>query len=55
MEGYDADILVLDDLKEDPSSMKFSIEERIERLMYNANESFLVSKYVQGRKIYQKK
>ena len=55
MEGYDADILVIDDMGGDPSSMKFEIEDRIERLMYNASESFLVAKYVDGHKIYERK
>ena len=55
MEGYDADILVIDDVKGDPSSMKFGIEDRLERLMYNASESFLVAKYIDGRKVYERK
>gem|GEM_PF-6949454 len=35
--------------------MKFGIEDRLERLMYNASESFLVAKYIDGRKVYERK
>lgn len=51
MEGYDADIVVVDDLKNDPSQIDFSIRDRIERLLYNGQDSFIVSKYVKGKRI----
>lgn len=50
-EGYEADIVIVDDLKNDPSNMRFSIRDRIERLIYNGEDSFIVSKYIKGNKI----
>ncbi len=50
-EGWDADIVIVDDLKGDPSSMSFSIRDRIERLIYNGEDSFIISKYIKGQKV----
>ncbi|MCQ2800014.1 MAG: amidohydrolase family protein [Bacilli bacterium] len=50
-EGYDADIVVVDDLKNDPSHIKFSIRDRVERLIYSGQDSFIVNKFVKGKKV----
>ena len=50
-EGYDADILVLDDsfIK---SARPFSVAERLERIIYLSGSEAVVSKYVKGTKIF---
>lgn len=50
-EGYDADILVLDDsfIK---SARPFSVAERLERIIYLSGSEAVVSKYVKGTKVF---
>ncbi len=50
-EGYDADIIVLDDsfIK---SARPFSVAERLERIIYLSGNEAVVSKYVKGTKIF---
>lgn len=50
MEGYHADILVIDDSSIE-SMGSFNLMERLERLFYLAKEDMLVAKYVNGKKI----
>jgi len=51
MEGYDADMVVVDDLKGDPSHIDFSIRDRVERLLYNGQDSFIINKFIKGNQI----
>ncbi|MDO5028108.1 MAG: amidohydrolase family protein [Bacillota bacterium] len=50
-EGYEFDCLVVDDSRFSPWS-EWNIEERLERVIYLAQDSDLVSKFVRGRKIF---
>jgi len=50
-EGYDADILVLND-DHIKSARPFNISERLERIIYLSGNEAIVSKYVKGRKIF---
>lgn len=51
LEDYEADILVLDDLKSYPSIKDLSILDRVERFLYFGEESALKEKYVAGHPI----
>lgn len=51
LEGYEADILVLDDTKY-KTPRKLSCEERLERLCYLADSDVVCAKFVQGREVY---
>jgi guanine deaminase len=50
-EGYEADILVIDDLKAMPSCRPFSLAERLERFVYDGDERGITDKFVSGRAV----
>lgn len=52
MEGYEADILVLDDSKIG-HPQELTLEERLERLFYLATDEVIVAKYVKGRLLFE--
>ncbi|MBR0173344.1 MAG: amidohydrolase family protein [Lachnospiraceae bacterium] len=52
-EGYEADVLVLDDtVLPTPLRDEISPEERMERIVYQGHNNCIVHKYVQGRKLF---
>lgn len=51
LEGYEADILVLDDLGTYPTAKDLSIANRVERFLYLGQEEALKAKYVAGNPI----
>lgn len=52
-EGYEADVLVLDDaVLPTPLRDEITPEERMERIVYQGHNNCIVHKYVQGRKLF---
>lgn len=52
-EGYEADVLVLDDtVLPTPLLQEITPEERMERIVYQGHNNCIVHKYVQGRKLF---
>lgn len=51
LEGYEADILVIDDLGSYPSAKELDIPSRVERILYFGKEDSLKRKFVAGKEI----
>ena len=52
--GYEADIVIYDD-EQLKAPYKMTLNERYERLLYLGNTSNVVTKYVSGKKVYDRK